>query len=137
VCTGAPCSWLQQVLDACANACCVPLELRTHERFPAASVSWTSREVWSKHQDVPACLHWVPLCVWCVAAGTAAPHLLIQQVTSVLLAAVAALSLKNIAGGGDVPPASMAELLRSTELREQLDKCECPGVCQRVLRLKI
>jgi hypothetical protein len=60
-----------------------------------------------------------------VAAGSAASHLLIQQVTSVLLAAVAALSLKNVAGGGDVPPASMAELLRSTELREQLDKREC------------
>lgn len=52
------------------------------------------------------------------------PHLLVQQATSVLLAAVAALSLINVAGGQEVTPAAMAELLRSAELKEQLDKRE-------------
>lgn len=41
-----------------------------------------------------------------------------------LLAAVAALSLSNVAGGRDVSPAAMADLLRSPELKDQLDKCE-------------
>lgn len=65
----------------------------------------------------------VGTCV-CVCAGPAAPHLLVQQASSVLLAAVAALSLLNVAGGTDAAPAAMADLLRSPELKEQLDKCE-------------
>lgn len=52
------------------------------------------------------------------------PHLLVQQATSVLLAAVAALSLGNVAGGHTGSPAAMADLLRSAELKEQLDKRE-------------
>lgn len=44
-----------------------------------------------------------------------------------LLAAVSALSLHNIAGGQEVPPAAMADLLRAQELKEQLDKCETVG----------
>lgn len=59
-----------------------------------------------------------------VCAGPAAPHLLVQQASSVLLAAVAALSLLNVAGGADAAPAAMADLLRSPELKEQLEKCE-------------
>jgi hypothetical protein len=60
-----------------------------------------------------------------VFAGPSVPHLLVQQATSVLLAAVAALSLSNVAGGRDVSPAAMADLLRSPELRDQLDKRKC------------
>lgn len=41
-----------------------------------------------------------------------------------LLAAVAALSLGNVAGGHMGTPATMADLLRSAELKEQLDKRE-------------
>jgi hypothetical protein len=48
----------------------------------------------------------------------------VQQASSVLLAAVAALSLLNVAGGADAAPAAMADLLRSPELKDQLDKRE-------------
>lgn len=50
--------------------------------------------------------------------------MLVQQVSAVLLAAVCMLSLHNVAGGLEVPPAAMADLLRSPELKEQLQNCE-------------
>jgi hypothetical protein len=58
-------------------------------------------------------------------AGCSAPHMLVQQASAVLLAAVAVLSLKNVAGGVDIPVAAMVDLLRSQEVKEQLDKREC------------
>lgn len=42
-----------------------------------------------------------------------------------LLTAVSALSLHNAAGGQEVTPAAMADLLRAQDLRETLDKRTC------------
>lgn len=78
---------------------------------------------------LPVCLLSRPLTrpACCTPVGSSAPHLLQQQASAVLLAAVSALSLHNIAGGQEVPPAAMADLLRAQELKEQLDKCEAVG----------
>ena len=55
-------------------------------------------------------------------AGANAPHALLQQATSCLLAVVAAVSLGNAAGGAMRPPAAVGELLRANEVNEHLSR---------------
>eukprot|EP00878_Enallax_costatus_P028370 GHUV01030641.1.p2 GENE.GHUV01030641.1~~GHUV01030641.1.p2 ORF type:complete len:943 (+),score=309.63 GHUV01030641.1:519-3347(+) len=55
-------------------------------------------------------------------AGAHAPHVLLQQTTCILLSAVAALSLDTSAGGPVRPHADVANLLRASQLQEQLNK---------------
>lgn len=66
-------------------------------------------------------------------AGAAATHGHLQQVTAVLLAVVAAMSLGNAAGGAPRAPATLAHLLRAPELAQHLQK----GNCYKVSLLRV
>jgi hypothetical protein len=52
------------------------------------------------------------------------PHTQWQQITCVLLAVVAAISMGNAAGGAPRQPAALAQLLRAQELTSHLQKSE-------------
>jgi hypothetical protein len=60
------------------------------------------------------------------------PHAQWQQITCVLLASVAAISMGNAAGGAPRQPAALAQLLRAQELTPHLQKSESSAF-QRLL----